>query len=100
MIKVKVNYDGDYIKSFKITGHANYDVHGKDIVCASASSIVITSINASLSINDKSIKVEEKDGLIDAKVLVKDQIVNKILTNMLNMLIELQNDYKDNIKII
>ena len=33
-----------------ISGHANYDDKGKDIVCASVSSIVITTINAIIEI--------------------------------------------------
>ena len=41
MIKIKILKD--YIE---VKGHANYDDFGKDIVCASVSSIVITTVNA------------------------------------------------------
>ena len=41
MIKVEV-----IKKNISIIGHANFDEYGKDIVCAAASSIVITSIEA------------------------------------------------------
>ena len=34
-----------------IKGHADYDDYGKDIVCASVSSIVITTVNAKLEID-------------------------------------------------
>ena len=100
MIKIKINYDNDFIKDFKISGHALYDEHGKDIVCASVSSIVITSINLALKLNDKSLDVVQKEGLIDAKVLVKDEIINKILLNMKDMLEELSKDYERYVKII
>ena len=100
MIKIKINYDNDFIKDFKISGHALYDEHGKDIVCASVSSIVITSINLALKLNDKSLDVIQKEGLIDAKVLVKDEIINKILLNMKDMLEELSKDYERYVKII
>ena len=30
MIKIKINYDDNFIKSFSIKGHANYDTIGKD----------------------------------------------------------------------
>ena len=100
MIKIKINYDNDFIKDFKISGHALYDVHGKDIVCASVSSIAITSINLALKLNDKSLDVVQKEGLIDAKVLVKDEIINKILLNMKDMLEELSKDYERYVKII
>ena len=41
MIKVEIENN-----KIEIKGHANYDDYGKDIVCASVSSIVITTINA------------------------------------------------------
>ena len=46
MIKVVSKKD-----SIVVIGHADYAFYGKDIVCASASAIVITSINACLRIN-------------------------------------------------
>ena len=45
---IKVNIKNNIII---ITGHAGYDDFGKDIVCASVSSIVITSINLCLRFN-------------------------------------------------
>ncbi|MBE6161530.1 MAG: ribosomal-processing cysteine protease Prp [Firmicutes bacterium] len=44
----------------EITGHANFDDYGKDIVCASVSSIVITTVNGILEINRDSLKYEQK----------------------------------------
>lgn len=38
MIKVKFNTNGD-TKSIEISGHAEFDEYGKDIVCASVSTI-------------------------------------------------------------
>ena len=95
MIKVKVTK-----KCISVLGHADYDDYGKDIVCASVSSIAITSINLALKLNDKSLDVVQKEGLIDAKVLVKDEIINKILLNMKDMLEELSKDYERYVKII
>ena len=100
MIKIKVDYEDDFIESFKVTGHANYDDYGKDIVCSSVSSIVITSVNMALKLSENSVKVESKEGLIEAEILKKDDIINKVFLNMIDMLKELQDDYKDNIKII
>lgn len=100
MIKVKVDYNGNYIKKVLVTGHAGYDDYGKDIVCASASSIVITSINLILKMDDKSISVIQKEGLIKLEVLKEDKTVNKILKNMIDMLENLSKDYKKNVKII
>ena len=95
MIKVHVNKS-----KIIITGHANYDLYGKDIVCASVSSIVITSINACLRIEAKSLAyVEEKDKLtID--IISDNNNILLIIENMIQMLEELALTYKKNIKVI
>lgn len=100
MIKVKINYDGNVIKGFKVSGHANYDEYGKDIVCASVSTVVITSINLALKIDEKSVVVTDKPGLIEVNILKRDDVINKIFINMKDMLVELQKDYSKNIKIL
>ena len=100
MIKINVNYDEDYVSKFKVSGHAGYDVSGKDIVCASVSSLVISSINLALRLNEKSVDVKQEDGLIDANILIHDKVINEVFLNMINMLEELQNDYKNNLKFI
>ena len=100
MIKIKINHNDSFIKDFKVSGHANYDEYGKDIVCASVSSIVITSINLILKLNDKALLVKQDEGLIDVKVLIEDETINKVLLNMKDMLEELSKDYKKHVKII
>lgn len=100
MIKIKVDYNSNYIKKVRVTGHANYDDYGKDIVCASVSSIVITSINLILKMNNECISVIQKEGLIDLTVLKEEKDVNRILENMLDMLKELSKEYEKNVKII
>ncbi len=99
MIKIDVLYDGNFIKNFKVKGHANYEEYGKDIVCASVSSIVIVSSNLALKYNDKAIKFTQKEGLIDVDVLVFNDIINTVFINMIESLKELEKDYKRNIKI-
>lgn len=93
MIKVLIKE-----KSITISGHANYDLYGKDIVCAAVSSTVITTVNGILSIDDTAIEVNEKNK-VEIKILKDDEIVNKLINNMINLLTELQKDYKDNIDI-
>lgn len=83
-----------------IKGHAMYDDYGKDIVCASVSSIVITTINAILEIDSDSIEYMEKDNYIEITILNSNEITNKLIKNMILLLEQLENDYKDNIKLI
>ena len=99
MVKIKVNYIKDNIDEIMITGHSGYDVSGKDIVCASVSSIVITTINAILNF-DKTINFIEDYGLIKIKVIKNDKITKTLLLNMINMFNELEKKYNKYIKII
>ena len=94
MIKVEIKN-----KEINISGHANYAEYGKDIVCASASSIVITAINSILMFNEKYISYKEEKDLLKIDVLENNDITKKLITNMLNMLNELMDSYPDNIKI-
>ncbi len=94
MIKVKINKD-----HIEIKGHAMYDVHGKDIVCASVSCIVITSVNAILKFNEKTIKYEDKDGYVKIDVLKHTKETDIIILNMIELLEELEKQYSKNIKI-
>jgi len=100
MIKIKIDYNDNYIKNIKVSGHANYDVHGKDIVCASVSSMVITSVNLAMKYNASSVKVTQGEGLIDVNVLIEDEVINLIFSNLKDMLEELSKDYEKNVKII
>ena len=93
MIKVLVKKD-----NITISGHALYDEYGKDIVCAAVSATVITTVNGILSIDNESIEVIEKDK-VEIKILKHTDVVDKLLDNMINLLTELQRDYKDNIDI-
>ncbi len=95
MIKVYANNN-----NIVITGHAGFNDYGKDIVCASASSIVITSINACLNIDAKSIVYKEEKDKLTIDIKSDNNVILKILDNMLNMLSELANDYPKNVKII
>ncbi|HPE14453.1 MAG TPA: ribosomal-processing cysteine protease Prp [Bacilli bacterium] len=97
MIKVIVKKD-NYINKVVIEGHAAYADFGKDIVCAATSSIIITTINAILSIDDKAIKYQlDKKFIIE--ILYDNEIISKLMDNMLNMLQELSDNYPKNINI-
>ena len=64
MVKIRIKKD-----QIKLEGHSNFSEYGTDIVCASISSITITTINALLRIDKDCIKYEEKDGFIKIDIL-------------------------------
>lgn len=94
---IKVENKCDYIK---IYGHADFDTLGKDIVCASVSSIIYTTVNGLLNINQKSIKFSDNDEYMKIEILSNDDITLKLITNMIEMLKELSRKYPKNIEVI
>lgn len=82
-----------------IKGHADYDDYGKDIVCASVSSIVITTVNAILKIDRDAVIYKEEKDILTIELLKQDEIIIKLINNMINLLKELSNNYPKNIKV-
>lgn len=99
MIKVRVKREDDVVKYIKISGHADYAEEGYDIVCASVSCIAITTVNALISINEDCLVYSEADGLLEIGILKHDEVIDKLIDNMLSLLDKLSKDYKDYIKI-
>jgi len=97
MISVEINKKKDKVNRIRISGHSGYERVGKDIVCAAVSSIVITSINAILSFK-KTIEVTKQDNPLEFRVLEQDEITEKLIDNMINMLKEVEKEYKKYIR--
>lgn len=93
MIKVTINSN-----KVSITGHALYDDYGKDIVCASVSSIVITTVNAILRIDAKAIDYNDKNGVI-INILKHDDVVKNLIDNLIDLLEKLEKQYPKYIEI-
>ena len=98
MITVKYK-KRDYITNINISGHAMYDDYGKDIVCASVSSVAINTINVLSIIDFSIINVDKSDGYINIIVNKYNDLVNKILLNLIDELKELTIKYKKNIRV-
>lgn len=94
MIKIEV-----LPKQIIIKGHAMYDDYGKDIVCASVSSILITTANACLSFDQEAISYEQEKDKFVLSIKKQSEITNKLIENMIRLLKELANDYPKNIRI-
>ena len=92
MIKVLVKKD-----LIEIKGHSNYDTLGKDIVCSAVSSIVTTTINGSIDCD--AISYKYKNDKMTISNIKKDEITNKLLNNMIDLLKSLAKDYPKNINV-
>lgn len=95
MIKIKVQNN-----NISILGHANYDDYGKDIVCASVSSIVMCSVEAIANFDIDAINVEQTNEGLIIDINKKDTITITLIENMIKCLKELEMKYSKNIKII
>ena len=94
MIKISINKD-----EIIINGHSGYAKEGSDIVCASVSSIAITTVNALLSIDEDCIEYIQKDGYLKIKIKKHNEVINQLINNMINLLTELQEQYEKYIEI-
>lgn len=70
MIKVLVVKSRDDYRSFKVSGHANFDDYGRDIVCAAISVLTQTAASAvsELAHIEPKIVVNEKTGLLSCEL--------------------------------
>ena len=99
MIKVKTEKENSIYKKISILGHAMYDDYGKDIVCSAASSIATTTINGILTLDEGSLSYQvNKEGLIIENIST-DEITQKLLGNMVNLLEQLEEQYPTNIEV-
>jgi uncharacterized protein len=94
------------IKAFVIEGHAEYDVPGKDLVCAAVSAITVGTVNSIEALTGLLPITEMELGLLD--VTIPDQSVSEedkasqiqlILESMVVMLRTIEETYSDYIKI-
>ncbi len=81
-----------------ISGHADYN-NKNDIVCASVSSIMYTTVNACLRLNNKSLDYKDNGSEVVIENIIKDEITNELLLNMISLFQDLSSKYPKNIRI-
>ena len=98
MINIKIIKENNFVSKVTIKGHSGYSENGRDIVCASISSIAITTVNAIIRINSEIITFEENDGFLVIEIKKEDRVINILMNNMIDLFKELEEDYPKNIK--
>ncbi|MFS0822550.1 ribosomal-processing cysteine protease Prp [Bacillus timonensis] len=106
MIKVTINRNSTgRIDSFTMSGHAEYDVPGKDIVCAGASAVAFGTINSIYALcKVEPVLEQEKNGFLRCQIppLKDETIEEKVQLLLEGMLVSLQTielDYGQYMKI-
>lgn len=99
MIKVNIIKKDNVVNEINISGHANHSTFGKDIVCSAVSSIVITTVNALLKLDGECLIYDDKK---DLKIVINkhNDVIDILINNMIDLLIELEQTYSKNIKIL
>lgn len=83
----------------EVSGHANFKKYGKDIICASASAIIISHMNLLLKLDDNSnFDYKMDDGYFKLEIKNKNKINYEILLNVYDHLKELEKEYPKFIK--
>lgn len=95
MIKIIVTRKEEKIISIEVSGHANYESKGKDIVCAGVSAVVVGGFNALAEVNPNlDIVVTDKI----SKVNIKDIDDNNIQSILNTIYVQLNTIYKSHPK--
>ena len=76
-----------------------YADYGKDIVCSAVSSIVTTTINGILALNEGSLGYDINEDGLDIEVKSFDNNTQTLIQNMISLLKELESKYPTNIKV-
>ena len=87
-------------KEITVKGHAGYADSGKDIVCASVSSIIYTTVNGIFNLDKSAIKFTDSPKLLKITIGHPSTVVTILLDNMVGLLEDLAIQYPENIKII
>ena len=98
MIKVRITKKDSIIENIECIGHAGYADYGKDIVCASFSTMIITTINQIINIDDSAISYTDTNDLKIVNIK-KDNITNSLLNTLVELMYELRDNYDKNIDI-
>ena len=100
MIKIQINKTNNKYSSLIVSGHSNYDEHGKDIVCAGVSAIVTGGINALAAIDKNVISFRVDDGYVNLDVLdIKNNNIQLIMDVIIIQLRTIEESYKKYVKI-
>ena len=101
MVIVTIKEENKRIHSILVSGHAEYDVEGKDIVCAGISSIMVGGSNAIYQEDENAALIVNEKGNVSIKVLdIANDTIQIILKTMIVQLRTIQASYKKYIKII
>ena len=98
MIKVIYEVKDDLYTYIESKGHANSDEYGKDLICASVSSIMFGFMNA-LDVLDEDVEIKQLTNKIVIKNHSKSEMIQDYFELVMMQLKTLEETYGDFIKV-
>ncbi len=94
MINATFLYENGDLKEIKVSGHANYKAHGKDIVCAAVSTSILVTANAieHLKLNHN-VDLTIDEGYFKMRLKNDHDIVLGLMQNLEYTLLDLEKQY-------
>ncbi len=90
-----------FVKKVVVSGHAMFADSGKDIVCASVSSIVIFAFNTCIKFDENiTYDIDEEAGYLELNITNYDENIEIVLNLLHTMMCELRDQYREYITII
>ncbi|MBQ0036189.1 MAG: ribosomal-processing cysteine protease Prp [Firmicutes bacterium] len=98
MIKVTYEVKDDSYTSLTVSGHAKSDEYGKDLICASVSSIMFGFMNA-LDMLDEDIEIKQLTNKITINNHSSSEMVQDYFELVMVQLKTIEESYRDFIKV-
>lgn len=89
----------DHYVGFHMEGHADFDEHGKDIVCAGVSAIAYGMFNSIFALTNTKPNVTIKDGLMDVANIATTDDVQLLMKSLEVSLKTVEEEYSEYISI-
>ncbi|MDP2812836.1 MAG: ribosomal-processing cysteine protease Prp [Erysipelotrichaceae bacterium] len=97
-VHIKITKD-DHITFMSISGHAKYDVKGKDLVCAAVSAISVGGLNSLVRMAKDTVHDQLSENKIEIQVIKLHETQQNILKTMLYQLETVEYSYSKYIQI-
>lgn len=100
MISVTIRRENNTITGYEISGHSTLAEHGKDIVCAAVSTLGQVTANGLIQVADIPVDITMKSGFLVCCLLDNNDKAQAILETMALGLVDIQRQYKDQLKLV
>jgi uncharacterized protein YsxB (DUF464 family) len=100
MILFRVKHENDLITEVNVSGHSNYDVAGRDIVCSAVSTAMYVSLGLLEKVCPKyDFHSDETGATMKLKIIESNEFTEIILDNLVSSIEGVSSDYAKYLKV-